>query len=62
MQLSHSHIHMSKKSEASDDCLSEGSVNGIFGVSLHCSGFVRVWWICCVVTDEIEVLVFEDER
>ena len=50
---------MSARRDATNDWLSEGSVNGKLGVLFHGSGGGRVWWNCCKATDEVKVLVFE---
>ena len=51
--------HMLARRDATDDWLSEGSVNGKMGVLLDgCQGG-RVWWNGSEATDEVKVLEFE---
>ena len=53
---------MSARRDATDDWLSEDSVNGKMGVSLDGCGGGRVWWNGSEATDEVKVLEFEGAR
>ena len=48
--------------DATNDWLSEGSVNGKMGVLFDGCGGGRVWQNCSKATDEVKVLVFEGTR
>ena len=53
---------MSARRDATNDWLSEGSVNRKMGVSLDGCGGGRVWWNGSKATDEVKVLEFEGAR
>ena len=53
---------MSARRDATDDWLSEDSVNGKMGVSLDGCGGGRVWWNGSEATDEVKVWEFEGTR